>query len=288
MTPPKRLVTHAKTGSRGPRRLRFLVSVGSLGALLFAACGGNSLAPNDPGAAGEATVATSCNEGDTRRCVGPGACDGGQVCLGAKWTECDCGSSMSNGGGGQSDAGSPGLNQAGQTQSAAGAGGSAPDNIDWDDDPCSGDGLTNGERTIDCSGDCPGFHPRPGDPVGCAPQAQCQLTSWEVYPSEGAALTMPTDFAGRTPRASTIDGPCDCPAGQPIFAKFRVHVALTDPALVHLTVRAPWHFGTDSAAACTTAKQQCAQGSGTWNTVLWTESANAPAVNVPMRIGPCE
>ena len=34
-----------------------------------------------------------CSPGETRSCVGPGACEGGQQCEsdGAAWGECDCG-----------------------------------------------------------------------------------------------------------------------------------------------------------------------------------------------------
>lgn len=57
-----------------------------------------SAKPNgEPSAAKEALTKTTspvCRPGETQRCVGPGACDGGQACLadGSGFGLCDCGS----------------------------------------------------------------------------------------------------------------------------------------------------------------------------------------------------
>jgi hypothetical protein len=169
-----------------------------------------------------------------------------------------------------------------------GGGGEA---IDWNDDPCSLDGIEVGATTLDCAGDCPGYHPQPSEAVGCAPKAKCELTAPQLVSSDkplGPQWENPEEFTNRTPRASTIDGPCDCPNGEPIFAKYRIYVALKDPSIVHLSVRAPWHLGTDPAATCAGEAQQCVEGSGTWNALLWTEYSNAPATNVLAKLGPCE
>jgi hypothetical protein len=41
---------------------------------------------------------SACNAGDTRQCVGPGACAGGQVCGSDRtWSACDCGGSGDSG-----------------------------------------------------------------------------------------------------------------------------------------------------------------------------------------------
>lgn len=46
-----------------------------------------------PSAAPAAATAPACSRGETRECVGPGACKGGQACLpdGSGFGECDCG-----------------------------------------------------------------------------------------------------------------------------------------------------------------------------------------------------
>lgn len=40
----------------------------------------------------EDSPAPTCTDGDTRECVGPGACAGGQFCERETWSACDCGS----------------------------------------------------------------------------------------------------------------------------------------------------------------------------------------------------
>jgi hypothetical protein len=57
--------------------------------------GGTSDAGGAGGSGGTADSSVgACTPGDTRVCVGPGACAGGQACLpgGAAWSACDCGS----------------------------------------------------------------------------------------------------------------------------------------------------------------------------------------------------
>lgn len=51
----------------------------ALAAAIAIACSGGSTTP------------AACNAGDTRQCVGAGACAGGQVCSGGTWSACDCG-----------------------------------------------------------------------------------------------------------------------------------------------------------------------------------------------------
>ena len=41
---------------------------------------------------GGSNASPSCNDGDTRACVGAGACSGGQSCSSGKWSACDCAS----------------------------------------------------------------------------------------------------------------------------------------------------------------------------------------------------
>ncbi|GMV17831.1 MAG: hypothetical protein HS104_30350 [Polyangiaceae bacterium] len=116
--------------------LRYAGYVGTgliLGAALASACGGES---SDTGlhsggaSTGGAGIggAGTCAPGDTRVCVGPGACQGGQTCSASgEWDACDCGS------GGSGSGGSGGAGGAGGS-GGTGTGGSAPD---------AGDGALN-------------------------------------------------------------------------------------------------------------------------------------------------
>ena len=46
-----------------------------------------------PGCSGDSIGAANCQQGDTRECVGPGACQGTQQCTEqGTWSDCDCGS----------------------------------------------------------------------------------------------------------------------------------------------------------------------------------------------------
>jgi len=49
--------------------------------------------PAEPAPAAPAKPLTACTPGSTQRCIGPGACAGGQACLadGAGFAPCDCG-----------------------------------------------------------------------------------------------------------------------------------------------------------------------------------------------------
>lgn len=52
---------------------------------------------------------SSCEHGDTRVCIGPGACEGGQLCGADGWGECDCGPGEGTGGA-TGTGGSPAVN----------------------------------------------------------------------------------------------------------------------------------------------------------------------------------
>lgn len=66
----------------------------------------------------------ACSAGDTRECVGPGACRGAQLCASDAWSRCDCGRPHSGGGPG---AGGEGGGVAGMgAATAGGEGGSSP------------------------------------------------------------------------------------------------------------------------------------------------------------------
>lgn len=119
-----------------------LVSVaGMVGVTGAAACGetevgGGADARESAGAGGSAEpMAAACPPGDTRTCVGPGACRGGQICLDDGWSSCDCGSeNTGSGGAGDANGGEPPGGGSGGVASqgdggadqSAGAGGADP------------------------------------------------------------------------------------------------------------------------------------------------------------------
>ncbi len=116
------------------RVLRTL-STGLLTATLFVACSDSGLGPAQSTAGNTGGAGTSCTPGLTQGCLGPGVCQGVQVCRddGSGWGACECGV-VANGGapgnGGQSGGTVGGSNPAGGDSaaggSAANAGGSGP------------------------------------------------------------------------------------------------------------------------------------------------------------------
>ncbi len=116
----------------------------------------------------------ACQSGETRTCVGPGACQGGQQCSASGvWSSCDCGgvggSSATGGDGGNSGTGSgasggTGTGASGGTQTGGSAGydggsAGAPGDAGADvttgdppgpnDDPCPTEGID-----LNCSTQC--------------------------------------------------------------------------------------------------------------------------------------
>jgi hypothetical protein len=59
--------------------------------------GGSGGAIGAGGAASTGGTAPACAPGDTRECVGPGACRGAQACDAIGWGECDCGATGNGG-----------------------------------------------------------------------------------------------------------------------------------------------------------------------------------------------
>lgn len=101
-----------------------------------------------------------CKPGETRACVGPAACTGGQVCVSAgTWSGCDCGAgggtggSAGSGGAGASSAGGGGANQAG----SGGAGGGVQPDAGGTGAAGSRDGgadAGNADAAVTCAGAC--------------------------------------------------------------------------------------------------------------------------------------
>jgi hypothetical protein len=232
-----------------------------------------------------------CSPGDTRECVGPGACRGGQICSESGWSDCDCAGSVAAGGetGGEGN----------DSRALAGAGGEAPTTggastsqagatgIDYTPDECP---PTVGCFTppLDCGGDCP--HPGCEIPE-CPIVSTCRM---EVYGTKVLSTELDTDTAiARIPSAATIGGPCECASGTPIVAKFLTDLVPPQPTdVTHYEVRLPWHLGlpTDGTQCAPVAPTQCQNHDrySPYNRLqAWTTDPDAPAVNVHMKRGPC-
>ncbi len=97
-------------------------------ALLLLAMAALGACTEDKAGDEDAAETQLCVPGETRACIGPGACDGGQQCSndGAVWSDCDCGSDSTDDGESDSDgsAGSSGLGGDDDSGTAGNGGGS--------------------------------------------------------------------------------------------------------------------------------------------------------------------
>ncbi len=96
--------------SRSLRPATWLVA--ALLTALAPSCGSDDSPANDG--------TKTCSVGDTRQCVGPGACQGGQACAADGWTACDC----TGGTGGSSGSGGAGVDASAGTSGGGASGGS--------------------------------------------------------------------------------------------------------------------------------------------------------------------
>lgn len=103
--------------------------VAGVALLLASACSssGSSSGTSTGGSSGSAGNSAICSPGDTRTCVGPGACQGGQSCgANGTWSACDCGGGGASGGGGTASGGTGGSpSGGGGGQAGTGPGGQA-------------------------------------------------------------------------------------------------------------------------------------------------------------------
>jgi hypothetical protein len=123
---------------------------GSGGSEVTAGTGGKGAS----GSAGSAATAGNagsgssvCAPGDTRTCVGPGNCEGGQVCRGdgSGWSACDCGAGAGGSGGEMTTGGTGNSSSGGEAgESRGGTGGASNEGGNGGDDGASGSG-TSGE-----------------------------------------------------------------------------------------------------------------------------------------------
>ncbi len=167
-----------------------------------------------PGAAGSAIDlggapgtggATVCTAGDTRGCVGPGACDGGQVCLSdGTWGDCDCGTTGTGGADGSGGSGTGGATVGSGGASSAGA------------PPTGSGGATPGEviQSWTFDADLEGWNVTWTEPQDDTALAEGTAVGWnaEAGDPEPGAISLTAPFTGSLnkaqvglPLASTVN-----------------------------------------------------------------------------------
>ena len=144
-----------------------------------------------------------CHKGDTRECLGPGACKGAQECTatGSGFQPCQCGDNASEGGGGgtppaeaNSGTGNGGTSST-MRGGAPSAGGSHDSSLGGDTSMGGGDGEGGtGGPQYECS---------PIGNVGCSATQNCSLDT-----GEPSCVT-----AGTKPQLSACDMTSDCAPG---------------------------------------------------------------------------
>ena len=171
----------------------------------------------------------TCTPGDTRTCVGPGACNGGQVCgSDGNWGGCDCG------GGTGGNAG-----YAGQT--SGGSGGAAPDGGGASGGQGGTAGVAGGGGSGATTGGAAGSAGASGDdpcytPLTCDYTKTCDPNAPDCVSSMCHTLALLGDPVPRSVRLPAHPANC-CPGS------FVAHVAIDDGviAVARVTVSPPWY-----------------------------------------------
>ena len=260
---------------------------------MLAACG--SKAATDPtagsptggnGGTSGSEGLSRCTEGDTRTCVGPGACKGGQACgAEGKWTPCDCGDSAGLGGS------MTGTGTAGMTSLLAGAGGTfsevagagaAAGN--------SGFGGTEGEAG---AGGTSSVDPKcPDDTVALDCSGQCGGSAKDCDVPCGDDIHVDKVSIGSTlVRLPSHPGHrCTCVVeGTPPAAfSFVVVVDHLPAGPMHVLLPAPWSVAVYPPASCALPFiAPCLNFSAGDGVAITTSDPEAPTGNVVVEAGRC-
>ena len=223
------------------------------------------------GSSGDDTVTAQCSSGDTRVCVGPAACKGGQSCGDdERWSECDCGNGGAAAGGsaagGSAVGGSNNGGAGGSSGDASSAeGGSAGDagnsGSGWVDDPCP-----VGPIGTDCSGQCA---TRPAICDGdCPVHVALSLSGPGVF----ARLPSPSPPASNSKLAAYAMG-------------FEYTPVPNQHAFFLVCVPEPWHINEGVISCSTNSQRRCIQlNVGHKYFSVWTSDPNAPAINLTAEI----
>lgn len=239
--------------------------------------------------------------GDTRLCVGPGACSGAQRCEDdARWSSCDCGSETSRGGSSaagsagatEADAGGAGADSgAGDTAGEAGSagaeaaagsngmlqggsggvGGSGNAEQGGSAGKAGSDGsqqldepCPTGVISADCSGQCA---TKPGT---C--DSDCTTYSMQF------SLSEPGVFA-RTP--SHPGSVCSCGSKSTAYSMGFSYKPTKSTGYYYFCVQAPWHLSNFDGACVVANPTDCIDlnvGPKTFS--VWTADPDAPAINL--------
>jgi hypothetical protein len=290
--------TKAAAPSRVGRGLRALSVAALFGCIFAPACGSVETSPTaaSAGASSEGGASSGesnggemaipqagCESGETRECVGPGACDGGQSCGDSGWSACDCGV-----GGTTANGGAP--SAAGAPAAGGESDGGASFTVE-EPDPCPPnwtDPKLQSRAAYDCAGDC---LPRAGDEYCGSVSNACTQGGGEMGIGLCGVNKCPRLPIFRIPAAMDLGGPCECESGAPIFARFDVSI-VGDAGAEHIEVRTPWHFALADETMTTCVPPHPAQCqdinlASSDHVVLWTEDPGAPAVNVYSAPGAC-
>lgn len=274
---------------QGAVTARLIAAMWLLGAVI--SCGSKeSFSPSggsSGGSAGSDAVA-QCVKGDTRVCVGPGACNGGQACESdGSWSSCDCGAVPAQGGTANT-AGS-----AGAMSTTAGAGGSSPQaagGMSGDDGQA---GFAGTEAEAGASGMLPGDEPCPTGTLGLDCSGQCGGSPAACDVECGKFVKVDSATVGSTlVRLPSHPGlRCSCEEkGTPSAAfAFGVTVAHVPPGTVHVTLPAPWSFLLYPPASCALPFiAPCGSLVEDGNSMaITTSDPEAPAGNAIVEAGPC-
>lgn len=245
----------------------------ALAALFGSACGSDDSSGDSKG---------KCSQGDTRACLGPGACNGAQSCAAnGQWSACDCGGATGGSGGASGgtggSSGSAGGGGLGGTNTGGAAGDASPDGAgggtQWKDDPCP-----STTPLIDCSNSCGG------------PSATCaQATCTEYYILDTKYPAYP--YVIRTPSKPGVDPKCAaaCPGSGVVFGIGLAQAISIKPNKgLKVTAPNPWKvvlnppgFPDDRFCTLNLASSGCVVIADNAATVLvLADTPDAPAVNV--------
>lgn len=220
--------------------------------------------PSSAGASGTNSVG-QCSPGDTRPCVGPGACSGGQACGGdQKWAACDCGGQSGNGGAPATAGGAGG-------EAGTGVGGAMGTGPGAGDEPCPAEAID-----ADCSAQCS------AKSAACVPHAANSCTYYSILGTDHVA---DGKVFGRLP--SHPGSQCTCTTGPATAYSTAIRFNGTPPVLVHLSVPAPWYLVFSGGYACQSDQHVSCDliNGGTIGVV--TNDPNAPAINLKFEAGAC-
>lgn len=268
-----------------------LVGVGLAVSLMVTACGSKTSETPGPSSGGSAGSG-QCSDGDTRTCVGPGACEGGQVCgTDGRWSTCNCGPQSGGGNsgsgpaGGNSAAGSAGSGATsaagggdqggGGTNSVAGgasdagsAGEAGTGAMNLGDDPCPTSTLE-----VDCSGQCE------TKPALCD-QCPSVINGAPATLSDGLVLV-------RTPSHPGASCTCDNPSATTVAYRVVVWPNKPTTGMWHVQTSSPWYPSYGTSGCQLSNPSSCLEVLDSGPIGVWTPDPNAPSINVTVQAGPC-